>query len=149
MVSVRSVTDSTDWSLSSPIIRSTRGSLIPGTRTGTRDSEVCDSHTTIRRRELPQCFQLRRSSQDRLYKELHPVTWYICRVLVHCSSSVLPPPLSTLVWSRTKDTECIEEKYCMSPQSWYNSHSDTWRIGRPLYRWDIHGSPLEKYSMDI
>ena len=44
-------------------------------------TEVCDSHTTIRPRELPQCFQSRLNSQDKLYKELHPVTRYICRVL--------------------------------------------------------------------
>ena len=54
MVSVRSVT--------SRIIGSTRGLLTPGTKTETRDSEVWDSHTTIRPRELPQCFQFRRSS---------------------------------------------------------------------------------------
>ena len=96
MASVQSVSDSGDWSLPSRIIGSTRGLLTPGTRTGTRDSEVCDSHTTIRPRKLPQCFQSLFSSADRLYKEPHPVTWYICRVLVHCSSSVLPPPLSSL-----------------------------------------------------
>ena len=86
MVSARSVTDSTDWSLPSRIIGSTRGLPTPCTRTETGDSEVCDSHTTIRPQELPQYFQSRRSSQDRLYKELHPVTLYICWVLVHCSS---------------------------------------------------------------
>ena len=110
MVSVRSVTDSTDWSLSSRIIGSTRGLLTPSTRTGTMDTEVCDSHTTIRPLELPQCFQSHRSSQGSLYKELPPVTWYNCRVLVHCSSSVLPLPWSSFVWSRTKDPEGIEEK---------------------------------------
>ena len=66
MVSVRPVTDITNWSLPSQIIGSTRGLLTPGTRTGARDSEVSDSHTTIWPRELPQCFQSRRSSQDRL-----------------------------------------------------------------------------------
>ena len=105
MVSVWSVTDSTDWSLPYRIIGSTRGLLTPSIRTGTSDSEVCDSHTTIRPRELPQCFQSRRSSQDSLYKDLHLVTLYTCRVLVHCSSSVLPLPLSSFVWSRTKDPD--------------------------------------------
>ena len=66
VVSVRPVTDSTNWSLPSQIIGSTRGLLTPGTRTGARDSKVCDSHTTIWPRELPQYFQSRRSSQDRL-----------------------------------------------------------------------------------
>ena len=97
IVSARSVTDSTDGSLPSQIILSKRGLLTPSTRTGTRD---CDSHTTIRPRELPGCFQSRRSSQDRLYKELHPVSWCIGRVLVPCPPPphlVLPPPLSSLV----------------------------------------------------
>ena len=107
MVSVRSVTDSTDWSLPSRIFGSTRELLTPATRTGTRDSELV-THTTIRPRELSQCFKSRCSSQDRLYKELHTRPGASALFL-----SVLPPPLSSLLWSRTKDPESTEEKYCM------------------------------------
>ena len=62
MVSARSVTDSTYWSLLFRMIGLTRGLLTPGTSTWTRDSEVCDSHTTFRPRERAECSQSCRSS---------------------------------------------------------------------------------------
>ena len=78
------ISSASDWQyrlkLPSRIIGSTRGLLTTGTRARSRDSEVCDSHATIRPRELSRCFQSRRSSQHMLYKELHPVTCCISRV---------------------------------------------------------------------
>ena len=93
MVSARSVTDSTYW---------TRGLLTPGTSTGTRDSEFVTLTPRFDLESVLSVFSLAALVRIGFTKRYNLVTWYIFRVLVHCSSSVLPQPLSSLVWSRTR-----------------------------------------------
>ena len=121
MVSVRSMTDSTYWSLPSRIIGSTKGLLTPGTRTGTRDTEF----VTLTPRFDLSVFSL--AAVVRICFTNSYISLLGTSAGCYC---IVPPQCFLCLCQALYDSEqrtqrAYKRSSVCSSQSWYNSHSDT------------------------